>query len=184
MQRNSDYILSEWLVLNAQSGKAAALNQLLKMWYPKFLRYSTGQLRDREAANDVVQETLIAVAKKIKSLDDPAAFPKWAYQILHRRGVDYQRADVRRRRREGIDEITTVASLEDASAAFEVDTKRTVQNALATLDSVCYTAVHLHYLHDLSLREIAAICRVPVGTVKSRLHTARGKLKKLLEGKL
>lgn len=103
MLRNNERILTEWLVLNAQSGKATALNQLLKIWYPAFLCYSTGQLRSREAAKDVVQETLLMVAKKIGWLKDPVVFPLWACQILHRRGVDYQRKEIRRRSRE-IDE--------------------------------------------------------------------------------
>lgn len=184
MQRNSDYILSEWLVLNAQSGNATAMNQLLKMWYPKFLRYSTGQLRDRDAAKDAVQDTLFTVAKKIKNVKDPVAFPKWAYQILHRRGVDYQRAEIRRRGREVSDEYSISVSPEDMNPMSDVDTEQTVRHALTRLDSLSYTVVHLHYLHELSLREISTICCVPVGTVKSRLHTARGKLRKLLEEKL
>ncbi|MEL7187565.1 MAG: RNA polymerase sigma factor [Pseudomonadota bacterium] len=184
MKRNSDYILSEWLVLNAQSGNAAALNQLLKMWYPKFLRYSTGQLHDRDAAKDVVQDTLIAVARKIKNVNDPVAFPKWAYQILHRRGVDHQRAEIRRRGREAKDEYSTSVSPDDMNPMSDVDTEQAVRHALTGLDGHCYAVVHLYYLHGFSLREISTICCVPVGTIKSRLHTARGKLRKLLEEKL
>lgn len=184
MQRNSDYVLTEWLVLNAQSGKVAAMNQLLKMWYPKFLRFSARQLNDHEAAKDVVQDTLVIVAKKIKRLRDPAAFPMWAYKILHRRGVDFQRAEIRRRRREEHNEQTGAPIHGELHPEYEIDTKQTVRDALAGLDSAYYSVVHLYYLHDLTLREIATICCIPVGTVKSRLHTARGKLKKLLEEKL
>ncbi len=110
MRRNSEHILSEWLVLNAQSGKSAAMDQLLRIWYPKFLRYSTHQLNNREAAKDVVQETLLTIARKIGKVKDPVAFPKWAYQILHRRGVDFQRNEIRRREREGssVDSARTV----------------------------------------------------------------------------
>lgn len=100
MRRNSERVLTEWLVLTAQSGKTTALDQLLRLWYPEFLRYSTYQLRDREAAKDVVQDACLTVAKQIGRLKDPIAFPKWAYRILHRRGVDYQRKEIRRRKRE------------------------------------------------------------------------------------
>jgi len=177
MNRNSDQILTEWLVLNAQSGKAAAMDQLLRTWYPKFLRYSAHQLRDSEAAKDVVQETLVTVAKKITSLKDPVAFPKWAYQILHHRGVDYQRSEIRRRNREATEIVET-------QPEFDSETGEIVRDALTALDGLSYNVIHLHYLHDLSLRDIAAICCIPVGTVKSRLHTARGKLKNLLAEKL
>ncbi len=180
MSRNHDNILTEWLVLNAQSGKIEALNQLLKIWYPKFLRYSTQQLQNEEAAKDVVQDTLILLAKKIVSLRDPVAFPKWAYQILHRRGVDHQRVEIRRRNNESANRVLNVACELDDRCTLNIDASQTVGHALQQLDGDCYTVVHLHYLHELSLREIAVICHIPVGTVKSRLHTARKKLKKLL----
>ena len=184
MQRNSDHILTEWLVLNAQSGKAAAMDQLLKIWYPRFLRYSAHQLHDREAAQDVVQETLVTVAKKIVNLKDPVAFPKWAYQILHRRGVDYQRTEIRRRSREASDGCPETPSHGDALPEFESDTSQAIRDALAGLNGLSYNVIHLFYLDGLSLREIATICCIPVGTVKSRLHTARGKLRKILVEKL
>ncbi len=177
MHRNSEHILTEWLVLNAQSGKPAAVEQLLRIWYPKFLRYSTHQLRSSEAAKDVVQETLLTVARKINTLKDPVAFPKWAYQILHRRGVDFQRKEIRRRERES---SSGDSKLIDPGPEVYADTSQRVNAALSGLGELSYNVIHLHYLHGLSLREIATICGIPEGTVKSRLHTARGKLKQLL----
>lgn len=183
MERSSEQILTEWLVLNAQSGKAAAIEQLLKIWYPKLLRYATHQLQSPEAAKDVVQEVLLAVARKIGKLKDPVAFPKWVYQILHRRGVDYQRREIRRRKREVTEsEPETVAGVA-ALPSFEDDNSYRVHEALKGLGELSYNVIHLHYLDGLSVNEIAAICRVPAGTVKSRLHTARGKLRELLEEK-
>jgi len=181
MQRNKDQIISEWLVLLAQSGKATALDQLLKIWYPNFLRYSTQQLRDSSAAEDAVQETLICIAKKIGSLDDPAAFPKWAYRILHRRGVDVQRKAIRLREREvsygHAEDIEHVIVKPGVGNSYQED----IPEALRELDELSYNVVHLHYLHGLKVKEIATICSIPVGTVKSRLHTARKKLKAILE---
>jgi len=184
MSRNREDILTEWLVLNAQSGKTEAMNQLLKIWYPKFLRYSTRQLQDEEAAKDAVQDALVVVAKKIVGLRDPVAFPKWAYQILHRRGVDHQRAEMRRRNNESANRVLEATAESDDRSTLSIDARQTIGSALQHLDGDCYNVVHLHYLHELSLREIAAICHIPVGTVKSRLHTARGKLRKLLVDKL
>lgn len=177
MRRNSEHILSEWLVLNAQSGKAAAMEQLLRLWYPKFLRYSQHQLRSKEAAKDVVQETLLTISRKIGRVKDPIAFPRWAYQILHRRGVDYQRGEIARRARENKSVETLDAIVEPD---IEFDTQQRVGAALSELGELSYNVVHLHYLHGLSLKEISVICRIPEGTVKSRLHNARGQLKKLL----
>jgi len=184
MRRNRDQILTEWLVLTALSGEATALDQLLKIWYPKFLRYSTHQLRDSNAAEEAVQETLITIAKSIGSLKDPAAFPKWAYRILHRRGVDMQRKAIRQREREV--SYGRPEELEHAYAEPGLDNSDSndIAEALRGLGELSYNVIHLHYLHGLSLKEIAAVCSIPEGTVKSRLHTARKNLRELLEEKL
>ncbi len=160
------------------------MDQLLTIWYPRFLRYSAHQLHDHEAAQDVVQETLVIVAKKIVKLKDPVAFPKWAYQILHRRGIDFQRTEIRRRSREASDACPETLTRAEAPPEVDFDTSQTIRDALAGLNGLSYNVIHLFYLDGLSLREIATICGIPVGTVKSRLHTARGKLRKLLVEKL
>ena len=178
MQRNSEQILTEWLVLHAQSGNAAALDQLLKIWYPKFLRYATHQLRNAEAAKDVVQETLFAVAKSIGKLEDPATFPKWAYQILQRRGVDYLRKEIRIRRNSAIEGNPPWHI--DNDSGVGMDTRLALGKALDSLKTDSYQIVHLRYLIGLNLKEIAAVMGIPEGTVKSRLHSARVQLRKLL----
>ena len=181
MPRNSERILTEWLVLNAQSGKVDAMDQLLRIWYPKFLAYSTRQLSDREAAKDVVQETLLVIARTISRLKDPVAFPRWAYQILHRRGVDYLRKAIRQRKREVQDPNMDSTP---GTAAADNESVQSVYNALNHLGELSYNIIHLRYLHGLSVKEITRVCSIPEGTVKSRLHTARKQLRTLLEENL
>ena len=173
MQRDSEQILTEWLVLHAQSGSPEALEQLLKLWYPKLRRYASRQMRDPEAAKDVVQETLLAAAKRIRQLDDPAAFPKWLYRILQRRLVDHLRAQIRRRRYDA-----PAAAADSSAATPEAGTP--LEDALASLAAESYRIVHLHYLIGLSVKEISSLIEVPEGTVKSRLHSARAQLRNLL----
>lgn len=180
MRRNSEQVLTEWLVLGAQAGQVAAIEELLKIWYPILLRYAMHQLGSRDAAEDVVQETAITVARTIRKLRDPVTFPKWTYQILHRRGVDYQRKEIRRRNREVTGASTDESDIVDDTVEDEQESGQLIRNALKGLGELSYNVIHLHYLHDLSVKEIATICDIPEGTVKSRLHTARGKLRKLL----
>jgi RNA polymerase sigma-70 factor (ECF subfamily) len=173
MPRDSEQILTEWLVLHAQSGSAEALEQLLKLWYPKLLRYAGRRTRDGDAAKDVVQEALLAATRRIGRLDDPAAFPKWLYRILERRLVDHLRTQIRRRRGiAGYDADNSGAAAPTPGTALE--------DALASLAMESYQVVHLHYSVGLSVKEIASLIRVPEGTVKSRLHSARAQLRNLL----
>jgi len=80
MRIDSEHILSQWLVLQAQSGQGdkanEALEELLKLWYPKLLRYSVHQLKDSEDAKDTVQEALMTASRKYVR-DNPS-------QILNR----------------------------------------------------------------------------------------------------
>jgi RNA polymerase sigma-70 factor (ECF subfamily) len=172
MPRDGEQILTEWLVLHAQSGDAEALEQLLKLWYPKLLRYAAGQTRDRDAAKDVVQETLLSAAKSFGQLADPAAFPKWLYRLLQRRVADHVRTRIRQRR-------DAAAAAADASVACR-GPGTPLEDALESLAAESYQVVHLRYLIGLSVREIAAVIEVPEGTVKSRLHNARAQLRNLL----
>jgi RNA polymerase sigma-70 factor, ECF subfamily len=173
MPRDSEQVLTEWLVLHAQNGSAEALEQLLKLWHPKLLRYAGRQTRDPDAAKDVVQEVLLAAAKRIRRLDDPAAFPKWLYRILERRLVDHVRTQIRRRRDDAAGDAGDSVAAAPASGT-------PLEDALASLAADSYQIVHLHYLIGLSVKEIAGLIRVPEGTVKSRLHSARAKLRNLL----
>ena len=178
MKRNSEQILTEWLVLKARSGDVRAMNLLVKEWHPKLLRYSSRQLRDEEAAKDVVQDTFMTVTKGMRKLKDPAAFPRWVYQILHRRGVDYLRREMRSRRN---DDFTAPSNqtLDEDKTTESLD----IQKALRNLDSDSYQVVHLHYLHGFNLKEVSRITSVPEGTVKSRLYSARNNLRQFLGGK-
>ena len=177
MQRNSDKILTEWLVLNIQNGSIAALEQLLKIWQPKFLRYSTSQLNNKESANDVTQEALLTISKRIKQLKDPVAFPKWAYQILHRRGVDYIRKEMQIRRSENSKLDESLIHDSPRNTASPLDTKIDIYKAISNLDEMTYRLVHLHYLEGLTIKEVATVVAIPEGTVKSRLHSARSQLR-------
>ena len=123
-----------------------------------------------------MQDTFIAVSKGIRRLNDPAAFPRWIYQILHRRGVDYIRSKGRfRQSQQTINSIDREAFDED-----KMTSKIDIQKALNNLTDDSYRLVHLHYLHGFNMKEIARITGIPEGTVKSRLHAARKHLKRLL----
>ena len=183
MRRDSEQVLTEWLVLHAQAGRTEAMDQLLRRWYPKLLRYSQWQLRDQDAAHDAVQETLLVVARKLRGLRDPAAFPKWVYQVLHRNGLGWQRKEARRRDREqkaGAGDAEMTVDSEEQTA-IEHDMARVLHRAIGSLGDLGYNVIHLHYLHGFTVREIAEICDVAEGTVKSRLRLARAKLKDKLE---
>jgi len=173
MKRNSEHILTEWLVVNCQLGDADALQQLMKMWYPKLLRYAFRQLGDQQKAQDAVQNTFEVVSKSIRKIKDPGSFAKWIYQILQNKGVDIIRQKQRQDRlcNEYVQFQGILASeqstLNDGSENFDFE------HMLSDLQPQLYQLVHLHYLEGFSMLEISDLLAMPAGTVKSRLHQAR-----------
>lgn len=180
MKRNSEHILTEWLVVNCQLGDAEALQQLMKIWYPKLLRYAYRQLGDQQKAQDAVQNTFEVVAKTIRKIKDPGSFAKWVYQILQHKGVDIIRQKQRQDRLSNeyvqFQDVHTAeqSCVNDGSEDFEFE------QLLSDLQPQLYQLVHLHYLEGFTMLEISEMLAIPAGTIKSRLHQAR----KLIQGNL
>jgi RNA polymerase sigma-70 factor (ECF subfamily) len=110
----------------------------------------------------------------------PAALSTWILTIAHRHLVDRHR----RRRVRGV-----VVSLPDVTdegpdpyaRVSDEQRRRRLEHALSQLTDEHRRVVVLHHIHDLPLEAIAAVERVAVGTVKSRLHRARAELARHLE---
>ena len=174
MKRSSQHILDEWLVVCSQGGDKQAFERLVQRWQPRLVVYAERQLGDRDGAHDVVQDCLLTVAKNLNSLKDATAFPKWIYQILHFKGCDWIKTRQRYRRSDRIE-------VEPESTQGDSSISRLVQQGLGQLERDHYLTIYFFYIEEFSLHEIALIMDVPIGTVKSRLFTARKKLATLIE---
>ena len=186
MKRNSENILDEWLVISAQAGDVATFTRLIRRWRPKLLAYANSQLRDKESANDVTQDTLLYVSQSLGSLRDPVAFPNWVYKILHRRCVDAIRRKHTRRKYEvsmNLNDADTehLLSVSESDEAEKMLRDRSLAMAVHNLEPSLSQVIRLFYLEDFNVKEMEEILCVPEGTVKSRLFTARKHLKSILE---
>ncbi len=131
-------------------------------------------VRDRAAAEDVVQEALLRGLTYFGSFQgtNPRA---WLLRIV--RNVAYDRIGAERARREQPWDATADALADpapDPEAALDGRQRReTVAAALAALPPELRECVVLREIEDMSYRDIARITEVPVGTVMSRLYRAR-----------
>ncbi len=181
MKRDPKQIADEWLVMRSQEGSAAALDVLLRKWHrPLWLRACrlTG---DEETANDVTQEILLAIARGIRRLNDPARFRAWAFQIASNKSRDWVRRRGRERRNlETVEDADSEPSSDWLSEATRDDRIQSVRDGLKRLPLEQREILHLHYQLGFTLNEIREAESIPVGTVKSRLHAAREQLRKQL----
>lgn len=172
MKRNSDAVLTEWLVISSQMGNADALEQLLRIWYPKLLGYAVQHLNAQTAAHDVTQTTLLGISKDIKKVRDPAAFPKWAFQLLRYKCLDHIKHNQRHKTIESELQHYLQTELRETKPDRDV-----IHFELERLDPDSRQLVYLHYYEEFSLYDVAQILNVPIGTIKSRLYTIRQQLK-------
>lgn len=120
-------------------------------------------------AHDVVQESMIVVAKKVIFLSQPSAFPSWVYRIVQHKTVDFFRKHQRHAYQ--ADTLEWCAQPDPDIAAFE--SSRNASAVLSQLDVPAYQLVFLYYFEQLSLAQISDILGVPEGTLKSRLYNIR-----------
>ena len=179
-------VLDEWLVLSAQAGDQAALNQLLGRWRSAWLRHAARVTGDHDLARDAVQEAALAMARSIRRLHDPARFRGWAYRLVTNKSTDIIRKRQRDRRlvRSATDAGASrnESDAEDSGASAEAhEDQQRVRAAVAALPDEYRIVVELHYGDGLTMREIGEAIGIALGTVKSRLHHARETLRAALE---
>jgi RNA polymerase sigma-70 factor (ECF subfamily) len=161
------------LVLRAQSGDRAAFDQLLGAVDGALLRYIASIVRDRCAPEDVLQDVLITVVRKIGWLRDPSLFRSWCFRIASRAAF---RAMGKRVPSEVLEETAAVVEHEPPDPWL----RERLSGALHRLSAASRAVIHLHYVEDLSLSDVAAALEISPGTVKSRLAYGLAQLRKEL----
>lgn len=167
-----------WLVLRAQAGDRAALEALLAHADALLRPYATLMLRDTDAADDVLQDVLLLVYRKLATLREPRAFAAWARRIASR---EIFRALRGRRAHEQLHDELPPELADDTPPSDPPDglTQR-LPELLQRVSPASRAVLALHYLDDLSLDEIAAVLDLPTGTVKSRLAYGLATLRRVL----
>lgn len=170
------------LVLAAQSGDALAMEELLRVAYPRVVEICARVL-GRHDPLDAAQNALVAISQRIGQFDHRAKFSTWCYRIATNAALD----ELRRTRRHtdravddgarSLERIESSAPLTDGSIADQLS----VRDALAQLPTEQRDVFLLRELEGLSYDELAELLGVPVGTVRSRLARARTALVGLLD---
>jgi len=158
------------LVLRAQSGDREAFDALLRAVAPPLQRYVSRVTGSAALADDVVQETLIAIVRKLTWLHDASLFRAWAYRIASRQAF---RALKKQRLSEPLEDTHAVSD--------EIADPWQRERLLASLERLSpgsRAVVTLHYLEELPLSEVAAVLDLNLGTVKSRLSYGLAQLRK------
>ena len=163
------------LVLLAQSGDRAALEQLLHNAY-RPLRGYVVRLAGTTLADDILQETSIQILRKLQFLREPAVFRAWTFRIASRIAFSHlKRASLW----QPLDDAPSASLTAPGIPPGELPDDAFL-SLLDRVSPASRAVLLLHYQHDLSLEQCAAILEIPIGTAKSRLHYGVAALRKHL----
>jgi RNA polymerase sigma-70 factor (ECF subfamily) len=152
---------------------AGAFTRLLEMLRPDLLRFAYWLARDRQVAEDVVQETLIRAWKSREELKDPAAARPWLFTIVRR-----EHARLFERKRLPTVDVDEVEALGDPALASDGDVGLLdLRRAIMQLPDEYREPLVLQVLGGLSTTEIAAELNLTQAAVLTRLFRARNRLR-------
>jgi len=168
------------VVVLARSGDGDAFESLVRSRMDSMYRLSLAILGDRNDAADAAQETFIAAWRQLPSLRDPDRFDAWLGRVAVNSCRMVLRARSRRRVRElPMEELEAVERGTVAGNPELADAAR-LRAAIQHLSLDQRAILALHHLEERPLGEVAEILGIPVGTVKSRLFSARAALDRAL----
>ncbi len=159
----------------------AAFEHLLRELAPQVLGAVIRRFRDFTAAEDAVQEALLAAALQWPTEGVPDNPRAWLIQVAGRRMTDTIRAELARRRRE----TAVAAELEYLAPAAEIDTDEAQDDTLILLFMCCHPALTpssaialtLRAVGGLTTAEIASAFLVPEATMAQRISRAKSNIK-------
>lgn len=167
---------AQW-VLRAQCGDREALELLLRSVQPALHRYLM-RLAGSSSADDLLQEVLIVLCRKLKWLENPEVFRAWAFRIASRAAFRHLKKEKRLSAQHDDDAV-----LDEFAAPVGSPPREFLPEMLnaEVLSPASRAVLTLHFQEELSLPEVAAILEIPLGTVKSRLAYGLAALRKLLD---
>jgi RNA polymerase sigma factor (sigma-70 family) len=170
------------LVKQTKDGDSDAFAKLYEMTYQKVYFFSLYLTKNETLAQDVVQETFIDALKYLDTLKNDKAFVAWLNKINYSTALRILKKE---KNISLTDEyLYNIPDTSESSYPMEMiikdDQRNEVLQCIATLPYGLRAVIILKYYHDMKDREIALILDCPVGTVKSRLNTARRMLKEQL----
>jgi RNA polymerase sigma-70 factor, ECF subfamily len=173
------------LVGRARRGDQEAFTQLIVQYQVPLYNMALRMVGRPDDAADIAQEAFLRAWEKIRTLRD-APFKSWLFQIAANLCYDH----FRRSRRYGVmpeeDQAARVVNLglatpDPQERAESHERSRLVRDAIAALEHDLRMALVLRDVNGLAYDEIAAVLRVPLGTVKSRIARARAGVQERLQ---
>ncbi|MCH2112310.1 MAG: RNA polymerase sigma factor [Planctomycetes bacterium] len=177
------------LIQEAFAGNREAFGQLTGLHLPRALALATGIVGNRLDAEEMVQEATLKAWKARDSFVQSRSFFPWFYRILRNHCIQFLRREKLRKTQSlevQVDDATSIPVLADRSAPLPEELVQSsecgelIGTALSRLTPQDREVLVLKHFDGLTYRQIAEALTIPLGTVMSRLSSARKRLRALL----
>lgn len=170
------------LVLRIKAGDLDALGILYDKYKAPVFRAALAIVHDRGTAEDVLQETFLRLYSHADTIDVSLPLLPWLYRVAVNQSYTYLSWSRRWlvSLEAWVDRLIAPSHTFPEEQAELRQAQRLVWQVINSLDAEHRTTLILYYICRLSLREIAYATDCPIGTVKSRLHYGRARLRQAL----
>ena len=152
--------------------------RLLEEQIPRLRRYARALTRDHDAADDLVQDTLLRALNKQHLYQEGTNLRAWLFTLLHNQHVNDVRKEMKWGNSVDVDDLSGgLVAIADTSARRQLGE---LDEAIGKLPVEQRQVILLVGLEGMSYEEVATILGVPIGTVRSRLSRGRSALRRLM----
>ncbi len=172
------------LIRRAQRGDRAAMRELIDGHKDRLFAFVLRAVRNHHDAEEVCQEAFLKAFRALDTFDVEYRFSTWLFTIGYRLCLNHMR---RKKDVSGEVDFSAIPTGEPSTDSPSIQSeearrlKLLIWDAVDKLSTAQRATVLLFYQHQQGCGEIASILELPLATVKSHLHRARGKLKEMLE---
>jgi RNA polymerase sigma-70 factor (ECF subfamily) len=177
------------LIKRAQAGDVRAFEALVETHIPRLRRFARSFAKSDADADDLAQDALIKVYRSLAGYRFESSFSTWLYRVTKNCFMDARRSAATRERTvaavsegAGADQAAEALATAPDVLLLQSEERARLWTAIAAISADFRTVLVLSDVEGFSASEIAAIEKLPEGTVKSRLHRGRAQLARLLLG--
>lgn len=160
------------LIKLSLEGDEKAFEELIVPYKGELLRHCFSIVHDEEIAQDLTQETLLKVYQHLQDFRSEARFSTWLWRIAHNLSLNYLKKHPPLE-----SEFKEELFVPEKRSEVDEELLEKAREALATLPFKHRIVFEMYFQQKIPQKEIAAKLGIPHGTVRSRLHYARKKLK-------
>ena len=159
-------------------GNAAALEQLVQRQSDNLIRFAYLYVKDSAAAEDIAEDSFVALLLKRPVFHENAQFKTFLYRIAHNKCIDYLRKQKNKLPLQDVEAVLHTPCFETELA--EKERNRLLYLALAELPEQYRDVLHLSYFESFSIPQMCHVLRKSTKQIYNLLSRAKTSLKKLL----